>query len=177
MHDIVVVTCVFLVQSLSPEAMEPAFELQSEIFQDKVIDYRSQAYEQGLRGSALQDYVVNQLRQEFAAAWHSMALSSVDILQCGCGHFLQATDVWARLDFCGPQQVSASQDIRTLQLTGEQHGRPLKGNAEGEFDEQTARWTKPKRCKANAGNPLKQSQRCNNNAFTCQSVGRNHTSP
>ena len=91
MHDIVVVTCVFLVQSLSPEAMEPAFELQAEIFQDKIIKYSSQAYEKGILGSAQQDYVVTNLKQEFAAAWHSMALSSVTI--CGiilqCGHFLQ----------------------------------------------------------------------------------------
>ena len=49
--------------------MEPAFELQQDIFQDKIIKYRSEAFEKGILGyNAQQEYVVPKLLEEFAAA-------------------------------------------------------------------------------------------------------------
>ena len=51
------------------QAMEPAFELQQDIFQDKIIKYRSEAFEKGILGyNAQQEYVVPKLLEEFAAA-------------------------------------------------------------------------------------------------------------
>ena len=47
--------------------MEPAFELQQDIFQDKIIKYRSEAFEKGILGyTAQQHYVVPKLLEEFA---------------------------------------------------------------------------------------------------------------
>ncbi|CAK9079549.1 unnamed protein product [Durusdinium trenchii] len=61
--------------------MEPAFELQQDIFQDKIIKYRSEAFEKGILGyTAQQHYVVPKLLEEFAAPEHKILLDYVNFL-------------------------------------------------------------------------------------------------